>query len=274
VRTLNETVLELYRDLWDDLEDIFTEPDLAQRHEDAARAVLVRMRRLAEIVREHKFADEPEEIAFFKCLKPMFTSLLVFHNLLYLLYLHWPPTQKEQEEHVQRMILDLVRIFHRDKKEFVRYSRSGSVHNDRYGYLRSQYDALLNFHPEDACNDLTFCTNFDQLQGVLLAYDDLVQYCLDGRVYGNAPAQTEKREEAIHWQRAKADWGTLIDGLALVKAFGEMTAQEIHDTFSLIVGVKADLPGSRRDRRMQKKQKPNILQEMVEALRRFDAEPD
>lgn len=133
--------------------------------------------RLKEFVSTYVFADEDEEIRFFKEIKPRLFCRLLYYRKVYNIEMNRPMGTLEEQVNYLNGELEHLRQYITKRLDFYRYIRSGSTHHDREYFLRgcagndTQY--LDSFYFE---RDPLFSTNGDFRMAKILANDMLRGY--------------------------------------------------------------------------------------------------
>lgn len=136
------------------------------------------MEQLQNIITEHPFGSEQDEIHFFKSMKPLIFSKLIYYLKIYRLRTKWPfgsvSTQKKfiQEE------LKHIRQFFDDNQYIIQYYRSGQTSMDRIWFARGHLDNYLGVEPYYFSTDPTFNTTHDYIVSQLLANELLGPYLI------------------------------------------------------------------------------------------------
>jgi hypothetical protein len=134
--------------------------------------------RIKEMVKENQFADEEEEIWFFKSMKPKFTSLIEYYTLVYHAELFMPVTEEENVPAFWKKENDKVNNFYRQHAAFREYYKSGQTHLDRAYFLRSQCKDPKTAHNKLYDTDTDLVTSHGHLATSMLAYDMYATYIL------------------------------------------------------------------------------------------------
>lgn len=134
--------------------------------------------RIKEIVKQNPFADEAEEIWFFKVMKPKYTSLIEYYTMVYHAELFMPVSEEENGPAFWKKEHDKVSSFYKNNTCFCDYYKSGETKKDRDYFLRSQCA-----NPQETMNKLydtdhEFVTSHGYLATSLLAFDMYSAYSL------------------------------------------------------------------------------------------------
>lgn len=127
--------------------------------------------RIKDKVKKDKFANEEEEIWFFKTMKPKFTSLIEYYTMVYHAELFMPVTEEENASAFWKKEKDKANNFYRLHAAFCEYYKSGDTHFDRNYFLRSQCSNPLAAGNKLYDTDAEMITSHGHLATSLLAYD-------------------------------------------------------------------------------------------------------
>jgi hypothetical protein len=134
------------------------------------------MEQLKEHVKDCSFANETDEIYFFKTIKPKFTSKLIYYIKLYRLETNLPVGDaKLQKKILKRELRELQETFTRHQP-FFQYYRSGATYLDGKYFLRNKQDIDLMPDPQYLTLDTIFHTAHEYLISELLANEKLTQH--------------------------------------------------------------------------------------------------
>ena len=131
---------------------------------------------LREYTHKYNFRDGEEEIYFFKNIKPLILSKLIYYNDIYTLELRKPNGNKEVvKEHYKKKQAAIV-DFCNNNLDFYQYYRSKATHLDRYYFLRGHENYKLCHNCGLLDKDPLFSTCCDHRVAKMLAYDMLEIY--------------------------------------------------------------------------------------------------
>jgi len=131
---------------------------------------------LKTIVSEYQFPSVADEIFFFKYIKPILFSKLIFLRKKYQLELNLPVSNYStvmaylEKEHEQ------INVFSNKNAEFIQYYRSGKTILDEFYFLRDRREIELNLECFYFERDPKFSTHFDFKVAKILANDLLAAY--------------------------------------------------------------------------------------------------
>ena len=150
---------------------------------------------LREFIHEYNFRDNEEEIYFFKNIKPLILSKLIYYNDIYTLELRKPNGNKEVvKEHYRKKQAAIV-DFCNNNLDFYQYYRSKATHLDKYYFLRGHENYKLCHNCGLLDKDPLFSTCCDHRVAKMLAYDML-------EIYLQQRLQDVERIEVVETSRA------------------------------------------------------------------------
>lgn len=146
-------------------------------------------------IHKYSFRDNEEEIYFFKNIKPLILSKLIYYNDIYTLELRKPNGNKEVvKEHYKKKQSAIV-DFCNNNLDFYQYYRSKAIHLDKYYFLRGHENYKLCHNCGLLDRDPLFSTCCDHRVAKMLAYDML-------EIYLHQRLQDVERTEVIATSRA------------------------------------------------------------------------
>ncbi len=172
------------------------------------------LERLKAFTVQYKFANEKEEIEFFRDIKPSFTSKLIYYNEVYNIEASKPSgTVKMARKHYKFEIAKLNSFF-ANNLEFCRYYRSGRTDMDTIYFLRKKSMLGGIFVNTYFQTDHRFCTSHDYTLACLLANEEIGRYleeCLNKQ--STSQSCREKPEVSVTWTGSKVALVELIYAL-------------------------------------------------------------
>ena len=129
-----------------------------------------------EALTDHHFANEEEEIDFFKNVKPLFTSQIEFYTLTYQGLLFKPETDRVKIESFWESESGRLQRFRENKEAFVQYYKSGDTSLDKKYFLRNSNDTRNGVTPKVYDKNADFSTSHDWLVAALMAHEMYHEY--------------------------------------------------------------------------------------------------
>lgn len=127
--------------------------------------------KVRDMVKKFDFANDEEEIWFFKDLKPKFTALIEYYALVYHAVLFMPTLNEEDMHAFWRKENEKIRQFYSRNTAFCQYYKSGNTSLDRVYFLRSNAEGCNNCYNKLYDADPEMVTSHGHLASTLLAYD-------------------------------------------------------------------------------------------------------
>jgi hypothetical protein len=239
-------------------------PEL-KKHMILTRAIIDELRLLIE---KHVFKNQEEEIIFFKEVKPVFYSTLIFETRLFRLHLNQPLGTKQIVRKYWKKELKSITRFFRQNTGFYEYLRVQDTHLDTVYFTRNapnmeQLELYIDYNPK-------FTTARDGLVAEIFANDNLEQYILN--LLNGSGAR--ERNLNLQWTGSKAGLVELIYALQSGGVYneGQIGIKEIAETFQQL--FKVDLGNYYNifnEIRLRKKNRTTLLDQLREkVLRKMD----
>jgi hypothetical protein len=118
----------------------------------------------------YRFANNEQEISFFKHGKPLFTAEIIYYTLCYNAFLFQPlqpsetlPFWRREHERLQR--------FREDNRSFYRYYREGQTHLDATYFLRKNFEQQNSLYTKVYDAKTAALTNKDPDVATILALE-------------------------------------------------------------------------------------------------------
>lgn len=162
--------------------------------------------KLKEFITGRAFADEEEEVHFFKYQKPAFTSKLHYYMDLLKLESGMGMTDRLSKLSYYKRQIRNVAAFTRTNKEFIFYYRTGSTALDELYFKRGNADIKLLSNPMIVQFDPLFTTLYDGLVAELVAKERLAKHIgeriqeLEGI---ETPPEVKPRGPKLKWTAPK-----------------------------------------------------------------------
>lgn len=155
--------------------------DQIKKCEQAITVILKSINELKKEATKTNFKSKSEEIQFFKEVKPLFTSKLIYFNLVYRIEMKKPNGgNKILKKYYNNELLKLKAFFD-NELEFYQYYRSGSTYLDYKYFLRGEVDIKLALDSYYFESDMSFATSHDFKVATILA-NDLIELYLENQL--------------------------------------------------------------------------------------------
>ena len=163
--------LQVYKDLMRDVTNIRAgEGTELSRIEACFKTALAYWEEVKEMIRKEVFADNQEEIDFFKYTKPRFTGLVEYYTQRYQALLFIPEKDVGTILYFWKMELKKIDRFLITQSDFINYYEKGETYKDTQYFLRADSD-LSNFERARVYDlDSETATSHDWLVSMLLGF--------------------------------------------------------------------------------------------------------
>lgn len=178
---------------------------------------------LKAFIIEYQFADEAEEINFFKHVKPQFVSKLIYYNRVYHFELCRPQGSRKAVKKYLKKELGNVQHFFESQKDFFKYYRSGSSLADHCYFLRKPVQGLSVKDIVYYETDHRFATVHDYTMAQMIANGMVLKF-LEGELQQLNKKVIPAPQDStgmMKWTESKASLVELIYGLHCQAAINE-----------------------------------------------------
>lgn len=229
--------------------------------EEALLVIIIVFERLKKACVKHRFKSKKEEIYFFKELKPLFTSKLIYYNEVYAIETYRPFGSDKSARKYYNVELDKMKRFYKENREFYNYVRRESTFLDHNYFMRGQRNLKMATDLYYLQTDESFSTSHDFKMARILANEKLQLYLQDKinklskKITPNNNATTQ--HNAMKWTGSKVGIIELIYALHAEGVFNNGTADlknviyyfektfdvnlgQFHRTFNEITARKTD----------------------------------
>ncbi|MHB1920836.1 MAG: RteC domain-containing protein [Chitinophagaceae bacterium] len=217
---------QLYQRLETNLEQISQEEDsLLQLAERSQQAAWVAMEQLRDHYLPLEFSTPSEEIFFFKRVKPLFFSQLIYFVKLYHIEKRRPSGYYQWQEQFLQTEWGRLKIFFEINQDFCRYYRKGDSFLDEQYFLRNRPDGAPAKGARYFDADPRFSASHDYKTAQLLAYEKLGLFlqqqlhALDPQKWN--PFPFAESENALRWTGSKTDLIELLYALQSAGVFNQ-----------------------------------------------------
>ena len=247
--------------------------DQIKKCEQAITVILKSINELKKAATKTNFKSKSEEIQFFKEVKPLFTSKLIYFNLVYRIEMKKPNGgNKILKKYYNNELLKLKAFFD-NELEFYQYFRSGSTYLDYKYFLRGEFDIKLALDSYYFESDMSFATSHDFKVATILANDLIELYIENQLIMLENKENTEKSQRKpnvkMTWTGSKVALVELMYALHTEGVFnnGAADLKEIAEYFEHVFEI--DLGQYRRvflEIRARKSDKTKFLTTLNEGL--------
>lgn len=233
---------EHFQQVIDDLEVqlrelAFEEDNFLMSYEKYISLILRRITELKKYILETGFMNEKEEILFFKQLKPVILSKLIYYNKIYKIETKKPyGGDKTIKKYLHNELAKLKRYFD-NNLDFYKYYRTNSTYLDHKYFVRGKYDIKLSLDTFYFEADHNFATSHDYKVAKILA-NDLIQVYLEDQLY-KIPHQKKSITPSVNWTGSKTALTELIYSLHSQGVFdnGNADIKVIARTFEIAFNI-------------------------------------
>ena len=169
--------IKIIEDLEEKLVDLKSETDhILVYSEKAVMSCKSALLEMQDIIQQHGFSGEQDEIEFFKNIKPKVYGKLLYYAKIFSIETRRPNSRNK----VQRKFLiqeqDKIAAFQNDNLEFYQYYRCNTTNLDDRFFVRGKADIRLCIGSLHFLIDPNFSTSHDHTVSVIMAYDMLSVY--------------------------------------------------------------------------------------------------
>jgi hypothetical protein len=272
---MNQRIDDLYEQLEEQIKAISQEEDnLIRLSEKCIQVVLSSLATLRELTEAYPFESPQQEIYFFRNVKPLFSSKLIYYLELLRIETRRPTgSDKAQLRYLDKELNTLKQFFF-DNLDFYRYYRTGATYLDEKYFMRLNFDIhlVLDAHIFDA--DPRFSTSHDFKVARLLANESLRLYLNQAMTELLHPErQTQpaalSSKHALAWTYSKTALIELLYALQSTGVFNHSSADVKQIATYLETVFNVDLGNYYRtfqEIRIRKSGRTNFLDLMKEKL--------
>ena len=166
------------------------------------------------MAKKHKFSSPEEEIYFFKDLKPIFISKLIYYKTVLSIETNLPTSKKNKIKFYEDA-LNLIQENTNKNRKFYEYYRARASHKDNIYFLRNCDANILKRDCSLINYDVKLCTTHDYNMAVMIANDILTNY-LENKIEqleNNSSIVHPSIQQTINWTGTKIDLVELIYAL-------------------------------------------------------------
>ena len=231
---------------------------------------------MREMVIQDGFCDQNQEIYFFKHVKPLVNSKLIFYTELFNIESYRPKgSRKAQTKYLEHVLQELHEYFE-ENAEFCQYYMRKQTYLDHLYFVRGK--ANCRIHIDNISNrvDPQFSTGYDQTLAKIIAHKKLMKYAnneiekLKDNPATNLTGETQKP------YRSGAEWtGHNVEAIELIYAihsakvinYGKIEIIEIAKLFEKMFNIKLDdFYRTFKDIQSRKTVKTRFLDSLKQAL--------
>lgn len=269
-----ETYNEILQSLEENIKHLETEhSNQITLAELSIEVILQSLKRTKKFILNKGFADMEEEIYFFKKLKPVILSKLIYYNAIHKVETKRPHGgEKVVKKYLNREIVKLKRYFN-NNREFYKYYRTSSSYLDHKYFVRGKYDIKLSLDTYYFETDHRFSTSHDYKVAKIIA-NDLIQVYIEDQLSNNNQRKS-LYSFSLNWSESKTALTELIYALHSQGAFGNADIIAIAKTFESTFNISlGDFYHTFMELKSRKINRTKFLDSLRDALSRKMDEED
>jgi len=246
----------------------FEADDSIKAAELSIEALLSVIDKLKKFILRYKFKKQEEEIYFFKEIKPLFISKLIYHNRILNIETKKPHGGKKVLRKYLKNELNNLKRFFDNNLEFYKYHRTNSTYLDHKYFLRGKHDIKLSLDTYYFETDHTFSTSHDYKVAKIIA-NDLIQVYIEDQLYNKIPEDKSIGTQKVNWTGSKAGLIELIYALHYQGIFdnGNSDIKVIVKTFEDMLNINlGDFYHTYLELRSRKMNRTKFLDSLHETL--------
>ncbi|WP_445711828.1 RteC domain-containing protein [Flavobacterium sp.] len=212
---MNEYCLNFFSEFEKEYQNIkTTNSDSIVISHKVTELIETRSKELFKWLKKHKFSSPEEEIYFFKDLKPIFISKLIFYKTVLSIETNLPTSKKNKIKFYEDA-LNLIQENTNKNRKFYEYYRARASHKDNIYFLRESDANIIKRDCSLINYDVKLCTTHDYNMAVMIANDTLTNY-LENKIEqleNNCTIVHPSIQQTVNWTGTKIDLIELIYAL-------------------------------------------------------------
>ncbi|TYR37418.1 hypothetical protein FXV77_05285 [Sphingobacterium phlebotomi] len=264
----------LYREMTEAMRQASMDSDsLLSKAEKSYRIAESSILRLRDFVSDYTFEDKPEEIHFFKSVKPRFHKELIYWAEILHIEANRPIPKSREHKRYNNRLLEGIDQFLKRNRYLQTYYKLYRTDEDELLFLRdTDYGPFLPDGHIDA--DRIFSTTASSALARILAMQEVAQWLISEQSNsGQQPKHSQARK--LTWTGSKAQLIELVYALESYGIFnnGKTNVKEIMEYFQQCFNVDkvSNYYGYFQNMRIRKKDRTPFLNGLVEhTIRRMD----
>ena len=241
----------LEREMQSNLEKIvFEEEDTINYAEAAVHIVLQSFTQLREWVQNQCFENKHQEIEFFKEIKPIFSSKLIYFNEMFRIETEKPVGNYKAVLKYYTNEEKRINDFYKTNIDFYKYYRSQNTSNDKLYFTRRKHDIKMGIDSYFFQSDFDFNTTHDFLVARILANGLLQQYLNKKRKTlvevrnENKEPITPQKNPMMQWTGSKVALVELLYALHAsgVLSNGKVSLNKIVQSAEVLFNIQLNQP--------------------------------
>lgn len=154
------------------------EVDQIEKYEQALMEIDNAIREIKALVGATAFLSVPEQVYFFKEIKPLFVAQFIYYSKVLEIEVAKPNAGQHALKEYYEYELQHLKSFVDDYSDFYEYYRRKATYLDEKYFVRHQFDFKMSIHSHLYNYDTSFTTSHDHLIAQILANDRLERHLL------------------------------------------------------------------------------------------------
>ncbi|HKC68304.1 MAG TPA: RteC domain-containing protein [Bacteroidia bacterium] len=273
---------KLTTELEDQIRFIEQENDIILKRSELSFEICKKvMDQLKSFILKYKFKSTAEEIKFFRDMKPLFYSKLIYHLSIYNIETKRPNGGDKILKKYLINELDKLKRYFDHNLDFYKYYRTSSNYLDHKYFVRGKQDLQLSIDSYFFETDTRFSTSHDYKISKILVHDQLQVYLEDELLYIERKEPRHKTQDIpktkLSWLESKTAMIELIYAMQTQGAFGSQAdIKEIAAYFEYAFNIDlGDYYRTYLELRIRKTGRTKFLLSLQESLtKRMDAQDE
>lgn len=191
--------------------------------------------KLKSFIMEYEFADEQEEIWFFKKAKPALISQFIYYCQVHNIELNRPVGGHDVQRDYLNGELENLQDYTDRRPEFYCYYRLGSTHNDALYFTRGKFVLGLQYlEPTLSEREPKYSTNCDYKPSKFIANERL-EILLKSQL--DELEHPDRVSAQLPWMTAKTFLIELLYALDSFRAFGKIPLKRVVAVVQVLLGI-------------------------------------
>lgn len=268
-------VENLYKNMLSELDEVATVVDNPiQKADKSYHVVESIMKELKAYVLDKDFRDKPEEIKFFKFIKPKFQSELFYYLQIFYFEYRKPLGNVEMIKNFHHSALLRVDDFFDKNLEFYNYFRLGRTENDEWYFIRgAESTGMMPKYSLD--HDSRFSTPYSLKLAEMMSMDmfkDFIHSSLSSLDFGKGSDTSSSKMPQLHWTDNNVGLVEIITAIHVNKSVngGNISFQKLVNAFESLFNM--DLRHVHRylqNMRIRKKSRTPYLRKSIEKVEQY-----
>ncbi|TXF78853.1 RteC domain-containing protein [Chryseobacterium sp.] len=218
-RTVFRKITRLRDDLELKIKEVYDDDqDMVKVAENSLILIDESIRKLKEMISDHHFESIPEEVYFFKILKPPFISKFIYYSTILELESHKPNAGNKAVKKYYEAEQEKLRQFYQEHAEFYSYYRREATYLDHKIFVRNSYDLKMKLSFGFYNFDQSFTTSHDHMIARFMANQQMDKY-LKKQLEGLSENANGKTLSPLVWSASKVGLIELVYGLYQMRCF-------------------------------------------------------